>query len=405
MGSSPNSRVVRGPGLRGGTKVQVRQGAGERPAFTQQLSSRVHVGTWAGGHNCLNLRISQEKEIISRCAVSGSSPRTPFVTPVLPGPGSEIRMKMGWKVLGKTRKSGVWFFRDAGVWLGDGVWPMLMGAVDWVRKGSYHTAWAVSGGSLCTCSYAYGRGPVVGPHTGEGCWPLLAGVWRAIAPLMKPWCAEGEVPTAANLNLHRGLHSRVGWHCDDEPLFGGAGCSKLTISVSLGSTALFKWKGESCPDSDVNSCYLGHGDILVMDGQCQDEFLHCTNPCLEQERINVTFRWIRQHTVSCPLRAGVVCCLPTCAQCFSAPVMENGGSSTFWVLWGLLGVLCVWRILVLLVFSLTLTGPGLRRCAFRWTRFLGGGRRGHFFRNSWEFLGSLKKVLLCFIGGGKFLGI
>ena len=71
MGSSPNSRVVRGPGLRGGTKVQVRQGAGERPAFAQQLSGRVHVGTWAGGNNCLNLRISQEKEIMARCAVSG----------------------------------------------------------------------------------------------------------------------------------------------------------------------------------------------------------------------------------------------------------------------------------------------------------------------------------------------
>ena len=95
MGSSPNSRMVHGPGLCGGTKVQVRQGAGERPAFAQQLSGRVHEGTWAGGHICLNLRISLEKEIISRCAVSGSSPRTPFVTPVLPGPGRDIRMKMG----------------------------------------------------------------------------------------------------------------------------------------------------------------------------------------------------------------------------------------------------------------------------------------------------------------------
>ena len=25
-----------------------------------------------------------------------------------------------------------------------------------------------------------------------------------IAPLMKPWCAEGEVPTAAKMNLYRG---------------------------------------------------------------------------------------------------------------------------------------------------------------------------------------------------------
>ena len=131
--------------------------------------------TFACGDNSLNLRISQEEEIMARCAVSGFS-RTLFVTPVLPGPGSDIRMKMGWKVLGKTGKAGVWFFRDAGGWWGSGVWPMLMGAVDWVRKGSYHTAWAVPCGSLCTCSYAYGRGPAVGPHTGERCWPLLAGV-------------------------------------------------------------------------------------------------------------------------------------------------------------------------------------------------------------------------------------
>ena len=39
--------------------------------------------------------------------------------------------------------------------------------------------------------------------------------WRAvlataIAPLMKPWCAEEEVPTAANLNLYRGGNSCVG---------------------------------------------------------------------------------------------------------------------------------------------------------------------------------------------------
>ena len=97
---------------------------------------------------------------------------------------------------------------------------MLMGAVDWVRKGSYHTAWAVPCGSSCSCSYAYGRGPAIGPHTGGRCWPLLAGVWRAIALLMKPWCAEGEVPTAAKMNLYRGWKSCARWRCDDEPLLG-----------------------------------------------------------------------------------------------------------------------------------------------------------------------------------------
>ena len=100
------------------------------------------------------------------------------------------------------------------------------------------------------------------------------------------------VSTAANLNLYRGMDSCVRWHCDDEPLFGRGGTSKLIVSVSFGSHASFKWKGKSCLDRVVSSCCLGHGDILVMDGQCQDEFLHCTDPGLEQERIYVTFRWI-----------------------------------------------------------------------------------------------------------------
>ena len=73
--------------------------------------------------------------------------------------------------------------------------PLLDAAGDWVKKGSYHTAWALPLDSSCTCSYAHGHGPAVGPHTGRRCWPLLAGVWRAIAPLMQPWCAEGELPT------------------------------------------------------------------------------------------------------------------------------------------------------------------------------------------------------------------
>ena len=70
------------------------------------------------------------------------------------------------------------------------------------------------------------------------------------------WCvegyrtpyAEGEVPTAVNLNLYRGRDSCVSWHCDDEPLFRvGVGFSKLTVSVSFGPVS-FKWKGKSCLD-------------------------------------------------------------------------------------------------------------------------------------------------------------
>ena len=118
-----------------------------------------------------------------------------------------------------------------------------------------------------------------------------------------------------------------------------------------------------------------------MHGQCQDEFLHCTDPGLERERINVTFRWIRQHTASCPLRTGVVCCLPTCAQGSSAAFARVVGNGAFGEFWALLGALCMWRVLALLVYSLMCTRLGLRRCAYCWTRPLGGGRWGLYLRD------------------------
>ena len=300
-----------------------------------------------------------------------------------PGPGIVIRNMLGWSRLVKTERSGVWVFR--GALQGENLFSLLDAAGDWERKGSYHTAWAVPCSSSCSCSYAYGLGPAIGPHTGERCWPLLAGVWRAIAPLMQPWCAEGEVPTAANLNLYRGWKSCVGWHCDDEPLFGKCGDAKLIVSVSLGTFALFRWRRQSCLADEGGSCRLDHGDILVMDGQCQDEFLHRTNPGREQDRINITFRWVKQHVSSCPLfKAGVACCLPTCAQGSSVPVMENALYGVFfWVFWFLLGVLCIWGVLAWLV-SLLCTRLGLLRCASCWTRPLGGGWWGITFVTSGE---------------------
>ena len=149
------------------------------------------------------------------------------------------------------------------------------------------------------------------------------------------------MPSAANLNLYRGRSSYVGWHSDDEPLFGERGEAKLIVSVSFGTQALFKWKGKSCPSNDGHSCWLGHGDILVMDGQCQDEFHHCTDPGSDQERINITFRWVKQHVASCSfLRTGVTCCLPTCARGFSFSDTGIVGIGIFWAFFGFSLVLC-----------------------------------------------------------------
>ena len=108
---------------------------------------------------------------------------------------------------------------------------------------------------------------------------------------------------------------------------------KLIVSVSFGNLCTFEsGEGKSCLSIvKIRSCWLDHGDILVMDGQCQDEFLHRTSPGREQDRINITFRWVKQHVASCPLfKAGVACCLPTCVQGSSVPVMGNVSDGVFW---------------------------------------------------------------------------
>ena len=361
------------------TRTGVRRPAVEKLASPQQASLKLHVETWAGLLKNQGPKIFREVEIIPGCAVRVACPSCPDYSPEPPGPGIVIRNMLGWSKLEKTERSGVWVFR--GALQGENLFSLLDAAGDWVKKWSYHTAWAIPGDSSCSCSYAYGHGPAVGPHTGERCWPLLAGLWRAIAPLMKPWCAEGEVPTAANLNLYRGWKSCVGWHCDDEPLFGKCGDAKLIVSVSLGNFALFRWRRQSCSSNEDSSCRLDHGDILVMDGQCQDEFLHRTSPGREQDRINITFRWVKQHVASCPLfRAGVACCLPTCAQGSSVPVMGNVSDGVFWVFGFLLGVLCIWGVPVFLV-SLLCTRLGFLRCASYRTCPFGRVRLGLYLCN------------------------
>ena len=385
-----NSCHVHAAQVRGGTKafsmstrIGVRCPAVEKLASPQQAPGKLHDEVWASILHNQGPKIFREVEIVPGCAVRVACPSCPDHSPEPPGPGRIIRNMLGWSFEEKNEVGcGVWLYR--GDFQGGNLFSLLDVAGDWVRKGSYHTAWAVPCDSLCTCSYSYGRGPAIGPHTGRRCWPLLEGVWRAIAPLMKPWCAEGDVPTAANLNLYRGGNSCVGWHGDDELLFGESGEAKLIVSVSLGGSAVFKWKRRSCPDYEGHLCCLGHGDILVMDGRCQDKFLHRTDPCREQERINITFRWIKQHASSCLLfRAGVACCLPTCAQGFSFPVIGNSGFGIFWVFWLLFCVLCAGGMLALLA-SLLHARLGFLWCASCWARLFDVVQWEHYLWNHWS---------------------
>ena len=183
-----------------------------------------------------------------------------------PGPGILFRERWGWKPLLRTLTSGIWVL--LGALVSEGLGGLVEAACSWERRGTYRTAWAVCPWSGCQCSYLYGQGPAIGPHTGEGCFRYLSSVWRAIAPHLSPWFADGDVPSAANLNLNGGSGSHVRWHCDDEPLFGGIGDPKLIVSLSLGSPVTFKWKAKSCSVLDAHCalrrfCLVG---LLVIVG-------------------------------------------------------------------------------------------------------------------------------------------
>ena len=62
---------------------------------------------------------------------------------------------------------------------------------------------------------------------------VVESLWKTIAPLMRPWCNEGEGPAAANVNLHGDSQSQVRWRLDDESLFGASVDPKLIVSSQL----------------------------------------------------------------------------------------------------------------------------------------------------------------------------
>ena len=140
-------------------------------ANTQQTPLKMHVETWAGLLRNQDPKIFQEVEIVPGCAVIVACVSCPDYSPEPPGQGRIIRNMLGWPQLGKTVRSGVWLFR--GALQGENLFSSLSVAGDWETKGSYRTAWSVPGDSSCSCSYAYGHGPAIGPHTGERCWSLL----------------------------------------------------------------------------------------------------------------------------------------------------------------------------------------------------------------------------------------
>ena len=146
--NSCNSHAAR---VRGGTAAMSTSARCKdwRPAvgklgFLQQASGRMHGEAWARSFAVpLSCDFHGAGNPTRVCCHVPRLP-TPFFPPEPPGPSREVRSWIGRTPLEKTSRSGVWLFR--GALMGERVFSAFSAAGDWVKKGSYHTAW-----SSCSC--------------------------------------------------------------------------------------------------------------------------------------------------------------------------------------------------------------------------------------------------------------
>ena len=94
------------------------------------------------------------------------------------------------------------------------------------------TAWMTQAG--CHCGYGYGGHQILRQESPRGMKELM----QHIMPL-------GDIheastwPNSCNLNLYMNETHSVGWHADNESMFGGADSPIRIISLSLGAPRTF----------------------------------------------------------------------------------------------------------------------------------------------------------------------
>ena len=92
------------------------------------------------------------------------------------------------------------------------------------------------------------------------------------------------------VNRYRDGRDGVAWHADDEPELGD---EPVIVSISLGASRRFQLRRRDDPSVRCET-ELHHGDVLVMRGRTQAEWLHQVpkTAVVVGERVNLTFRRI-----------------------------------------------------------------------------------------------------------------
>jgi len=107
----------------------------------------------------------------------------------------------------------------------------------------------------------------------------------------------GGVFNAVLLNRYRDGSDSMGMHSDDERELGEC---PLIGSLSFGAPRRFvlEPKAKSARASGRLGFTLGHGDLLVMGGNCQHHYRHGVpkERTASRERLNLTFRYVHPAT-------------------------------------------------------------------------------------------------------------
>ena len=111
------------------------------------------------------------------------------------------------------------------------------------------------------------------------------------------FCQKERCQLGVNLSRYAGSGSHIPWHCDNEPFFGPQNSPMLTVSGSLGHFVEFQVRRRA-PDDVPSPIRVDHGDLLVMDGLAQPDYVHRTVSGLQGPRVDLTFRCTTQHIAS-----------------------------------------------------------------------------------------------------------
>jgi alkylated DNA repair dioxygenase AlkB len=120
---------------------------------------------------------------------------------------------------------------------------------------------------------------------------------RPLTPHLLPVLEAAQVRTHVPFNhvlvnrYRDGLDS-MGFHADDEAELGE---NPLVATVSLGATRRFVLRPRRGRDLEPLTYDLTHGSLLIMGGTCQRQYHHGIprQPAVREERVSLTFRWLR----------------------------------------------------------------------------------------------------------------